>query len=219
MTLTSILTPHWYTFSVRLPDRPTATPITTSIGLHRSCSSLATPACRPFPTRADCAGDDAPGFCAMWRSTGFLMTLAAVLEVATLVGIVVVLAGGKHRRVAGWSIPSAMLLGVGAVEGAAMAVAVSFPSIGGSGGFCWMPRCPFAGTWRGELRADGLCSQAYLFDNDDMFLVPGWRLDSSWVLCTVSAAASVLCALGLAASAYLLPPERGYTLLRDPSGA
>jgi hypothetical protein len=57
--------------------------------------------------------------------------------------------------------------------------------------------------------------QSYLFDNDDMFIVPGWRLDSSWVLCTVGAAASVLCAVGLAASAYLLPPEKGYALLRD----
>lgn len=62
------------------------------------------------------------------------------------------------------------------------------------------------------------CAKAYLFDHDDLFLVPGYRLDSAWYLSMFSAAIAVLCAFGLAISAYLLPPEDGYQFLRDPSG-
>jgi hypothetical protein len=57
-------------------------------------------------------------------------------------------------------------------------------------------------------------SQAYLFDNDDRFFV-GWRLDSSWILCTVSWVILVLSAAGVIVSAYILPPEGGYELIRD----
>jgi hypothetical protein len=58
--------------------------------------------------------------------------------------------------------------------------------------------------------------QAYLLDNDEQFVVPGWRLDTSWILCTVSAGIAVLCAVGLMVSAYVLPPEDGYEFLSDP---
>ncbi|KAJ4306275.1 Protein kinase of the Mitotic Exit Network [Collariella sp. IMI 366227] len=59
---------------------------------------------------------------------------------------------------------------------------------------------------------------AYLFDHDQMFLVPGYRLDSSWIMCLVSAGVAMLAGAGLVASAFLLPPEDGYQLLREPSG-
>lgn len=58
--------------------------------------------------------------------------------------------------------------------------------------------------------------QAYLYDNDDQFTVPGWNLDVSWILGTVSATLSLVAAIGLTASAYLLPPEEGYDFLEDP---
>jgi hypothetical protein len=61
-----------------------------------------------------------------------------------------------------------------------------------------------------------LSNQAYLYDNDDQFMVPGWNLDASWIISTVSAAICFLIAVGLAASAYLLPPEEGYDFLEDP---
>ncbi|KAL7942429.1 hypothetical protein V8C42DRAFT_332405 [Trichoderma barbatum] len=57
---------------------------------------------------------------------------------------------------------------------------------------------------------------AYLYDHDDQFTIPGWNLDVSWYLGTVSAALSLITAGGLAASAYLLPPEEGYEFLNDP---
>lgn len=46
--------------------------------------------------------------------------------------------------------------------------------------------------------------------------MPGWKLDSSWIMCTVSASVSVLIAASLAASAWLLPPEDDYEYLDDP---
>jgi hypothetical protein len=57
-----------------------------------------------------------------------------------------------------------------------------------------------------------------MFDHDDMFLVPGYRLDLSWYLCTFSAGVALLTGVGLAISAFVLPPEDGYELLTDPSG-
>ena len=66
------------------------------------------------------------------------------------------------------------------------------------------------------LRDEGLMlgPQAYLYDNDDRFF-PGWRLDTSWILCTVSWSVMVLLAAGLSASAFLLSPEGGYELIPD----
>jgi amino acid transporter len=60
---------------------------------------------------------------------------------------------------------------------------------------------------------------AYLFDNDEQFALPGWHLDKSWYLSTVSAAITLLSAGGLALSAYLLPPDDGYDFLEDPLDA
>ncbi len=45
---------------------------------------------------------------------------------------------------------------------------------------------------------------------------PAGHLDVSWVLCTVSGGTVLLCALGLAMSAFILPPEDGYEFLDDP---
>lgn len=58
--------------------------------------------------------------------------------------------------------------------------------------------------------------QSYLYDNNDQFIIPGWSLDTSWLLCTISASLSAACALALASSYYLLPPEGGYDYLPDP---
>lgn len=58
--------------------------------------------------------------------------------------------------------------------------------------------------------------QAWLYENDSQFIVPGWSLDYSFYLCIVSASVSVLLAAVLAASAYVLPPEDDYESLEDP---
>jgi hypothetical protein len=54
--------------------------------------------------------------------------------------------------------------------------------------------------------------QAYLYDNDDRFF-PGWRLDMSWVLCTVSWSVMLLLGGEIIATALLLPTEGGYELI------
>lgn len=60
----------------------------------------------------------------MWRSVGFLMSFAVVLEGMTLITYVVILAGGMQKRASGWRILSALLLLVGAVQLACMAIMV-----------------------------------------------------------------------------------------------
>lgn len=61
-----------------------------------------------------------------------------------------------------------------------------------------------------------MCVQAYLYNNDQLFSVPGWKLDWSWTLCTISASVSVVVAASLALSSWLLPPEDDYDYLEDP---
>ncbi len=67
--------------------------------------------------------------------------------------------------------------------------------------------------------ADSETWQTYLLDNDEKFIVPGWRLDTSWILCTISGGVAILSALGLAMSAFILPPEDGYEFLEDPTAS
>lgn len=61
--------------------------------------------------------------------------------------------------------------------------------------------------------------QAYLFDHDDQFIIPGWQLGASWYLALFSAVLSIVTVLGLVLSAYLLSPEDGYEFLDDPLDA
>ncbi|PSR97685.1 hypothetical protein BD289DRAFT_425469 [Coniella lustricola] len=66
-----------------------------------------------------------------------------------------------------------------------------------------------------QLAAMALVS--FLFDNDEYFSVPGWRLDTSWILCTVSGSMALLLVGGLSLSAFWFPPEDdGYNFLADP---
>jgi formate hydrogenlyase subunit 3/multisubunit Na+/H+ antiporter MnhD subunit len=65
-------------------------------------------------------------FCSLWRTTGFLMNFAAVLELVTIVAYIVILAGGKQKRQSGWKLLGALLVVTGAVQCAAMAIVVSF---------------------------------------------------------------------------------------------
>ncbi|KAL9104339.1 MAG: hypothetical protein Q9163_000685 [Psora crenata] len=64
----------------------------------------------------------------------------------------------------------------------------------------------------GVLLGAGMSIIAYLYDHDDRFF-PGWRLDTSWILCTVSFSVAFLLAGGLTAAAVFLPSERGYQLI------
>lgn len=121
MTFTSIFLPSWISWSVTTSAGDL---ITRSIGLHRSCSTspLHPTTCHHFPQADDCQVGTDRYFCSMWRSVGFLMSLAAVLELVTLVAYVVVILGGKQKRETGWRVLALMLVLVGLVQCASMSI-------------------------------------------------------------------------------------------------
>lgn len=121
MTIVSILTPHWISYSV---TADTGSTFTKYIGLHKSCSSVDDPSCRPFPNDDDCHDDQF--FCSMWRSSGFLISFATIVELATLITFFVVMAGGKYKRETGWKLISCFLIADAIVEFASMGIVVSF---------------------------------------------------------------------------------------------
>ena len=63
-----------------------------------------------------------------------------------------------------------------------------------------------------EIQGELMRRQAYVYDYDDRFF-PGWRLDTSWILCTASWSAMILLGAGVSATALLLPSEEGYELI------
>lgn len=130
------------------------------------------------------------------------MSFAIVIEGMTLVAFLVILAGGVQKRASGWKILSGMLLLVGVVELTSMSLMVSL-------------RAFTQATLRGCVasRAEAKIEmQSYLYDNNDRFY-PGWKLDDSWILCTVSGSVLVITAGAIIASAFTLPSEGGYELI------
>ena len=93
-------------------------------GLTKHCSSYQsldavitddriTGRCERWPTEQDCGL--MPGLCHSWKSAGFLVILAAVLEGICLVGFLAVFNGGYTRRQTGWKILSFLLFFVGTI--------------------------------------------------------------------------------------------------------
>lgn len=62
----------------------------------------------------------------MWRSVGFLMSFAVVIEGMTIVAYIVMIAGGKQKREQGWKILCGLLFVVGVLQCAGMALIVGF---------------------------------------------------------------------------------------------
>jgi hypothetical protein len=62
----------------------------------------------------------------MWRSVGFMMSFAAVLELVTLVTYLVLIFGGKQRRETGWRVLVFLLVLVGILQVSSMAIVVCF---------------------------------------------------------------------------------------------
>ncbi|KAF2036759.1 hypothetical protein EK21DRAFT_95971 [Setomelanomma holmii] len=112
MTIAGIAMPRWVSYS---PNGEREY----SYGLHSRCSAV-TGTCVPFPRTSDCTKD--PSFCNMWRTVGFLISFAVVIELCTLVSFVVIIGGGVQRRVAGWQVASGVLLFSAVVQCAGMAI-------------------------------------------------------------------------------------------------
>lgn len=116
LTLTAIIIPRWISWD---EETPSGERIHYTYGLHRRCSSL-TKTCEYFPKEQDCHGDRY--FCSMWRSVGFLMSFAIVIEGMNLIVYIIILAGGKQKRVEGWKFLAALHMIVAALQVAAMAI-------------------------------------------------------------------------------------------------
>lgn len=60
----------------------------------------------------------------MWRSMGFLMSFAVVLEGMTLIAYLVIMVGGKQKREQGWQVLAILHVACGVLLGAAMSLTV-----------------------------------------------------------------------------------------------
>ncbi|KAG9239660.1 hypothetical protein BJ875DRAFT_86409 [Amylocarpus encephaloides] len=116
MTFAAIFIPDWVTWNVESTNGG----FRKTIGLHRSCSSTKE-GCIHFPQYEDCHSSDRY-FCSMWRSVGFLMSFAAVLEMVTIIAYITIIGGGKQKRETGWKVLAFMLVLVGVVQCASMAI-------------------------------------------------------------------------------------------------
>lgn len=123
MIIASISTPHWVTYSVTTAKGEI---LKKHIGLHKSCSSLDDPPCRPFPYKELCLEGERY-FCSMWKTVGFMAAFAAVLCLGSLVAFTVVMRGGKYKRETGWPFVTAMVSLVSAVEFAIISIVVRGP--------------------------------------------------------------------------------------------
>ena len=122
MVLASIVIPSWVTYSVTTLKGDT---FEKHIGLHKSCSTLNDPKCRPFPTEELCMAGERY-FCSLWRTIGFLASFSAILCLACLVSFLVVMSGGKYKRETGWRLVVGMLSLVSVVQLAIISMVVSF---------------------------------------------------------------------------------------------
>jgi hypothetical protein len=61
----------------------------------------------------------------MWRTVGFLMSFAVVLEGIAIVAYLLILSAGKQLRESGWGILSLIIVLSAAVQAASMALVVS----------------------------------------------------------------------------------------------
>lgn len=79
--------------------------------------------CTQFPRYSDCHGEDRY-FCSMWRSVGFLMSFAVVLEGMTIAAFAILLVGGKQKREQGWGVLTILVTLAAAVQAIGMALMV-----------------------------------------------------------------------------------------------
>lgn len=103
-------------------------------GLHQRCSNTNIPPasdpfisssmkCVPFPRYSDCHAENRY-FCSMWRSVGFLMSFAVVLEGMTIAAFAILLVGGKQKREQGWGALTILVTLAAAVQAIGMALMV-----------------------------------------------------------------------------------------------
>lgn len=125
MTIAAIIVPEWLGWDSIVGDGKHASHIHKQLGLHKQCSNKANIEfsdspfatsistlksdlqCTPYPRTQDCY-DENRYFCSIWRSVGFLMSFAVVLEGMTIAAFAVLLVGGKQKREQGWGFMATM---------------------------------------------------------------------------------------------------------------
>jgi hypothetical protein len=133
MTIAAMVMPRWVTYSVTTDTGDSLVSrvdsLVSYIGLYQRCTTMTatgnTTKCIPFSEAYQCSGTGS-AHCAMWRSAGFLMSLAVVVELAAAVGFVVVLAGGKARRETRWRLLGWLVGVVAGLEFGALGLVVRF---------------------------------------------------------------------------------------------
>ncbi|KIV96298.1 hypothetical protein PV10_00180 [Exophiala mesophila] len=129
LTIASIVVPNWIAYDGSTNH---GTSIHYTYGLHRRCSNTNLPPatdpylmsslqCVPFPRYTDCHGEDRY-FCSMWRSVGFLMSFAVVLEGMTIAAFAILLIGGKQKREQGWGVLTILVVLSAVVQAIGMAL-------------------------------------------------------------------------------------------------
>jgi len=175
-TLYSIFADNWLVWHAESRRGDHFTKI---IGLHHSWTST-TDRWEVFPHKEDCRNMEGH-FCQMWRTVGFLMNIAAVLELATLIAYLVIIIGGRQKREYGWKVLVALLALIGIIQCFAMSTVsylydydhqFSVPGWRLDWGYSW---CTF--SWCiSILLAAGISLSAYLLPSEGGYeLIPSER--------------------------------------------
>lgn len=118
-TLYSIFADNWLVWN---SESKRGDVFTKKLGLHHSWTSTSG-TWEHFPTNEECHNMEGH-FCQMWRTTGFMMNIAAVLEFATLIAYLVIIIGGRQKREVGWKILVVLLAVIGLIQCFAMSTVV-----------------------------------------------------------------------------------------------
>ncbi|KAJ9646765.1 hypothetical protein H2204_000457 [Knufia peltigerae] len=119
MTIASIIVPNWIAF-----DGSTShgDPVHYTYGLHRRCSSTNIPPSFDSRSTSSNVMADSLQCVHMWRSVGFLMSFAVVLEGMTIAAFAILLVGGKQKREQGWGVLTILVALAAFVQAIGMAL-------------------------------------------------------------------------------------------------
>ncbi|KAK4457663.1 hypothetical protein QBC42DRAFT_278601 [Cladorrhinum samala] len=185
LTLLSVSRPYWITLS-----HPPL--MSDSIGLYQRCtssssssSSSQTRTCNRFPDERKCPlnqgnTSNENSFCSMWSTAGAVTALIVPLMEFLTLAVMMVKFRFFDRRGGGG--------GRGGVQEGWKAI---FPA----------GMVILAAGFEGF----GVAVMAYIFDNDEMFLVPGYELGLSWYLALMSSAMLWLTASWMVIGSWILP--------------
>ncbi|KAK5070490.1 hypothetical protein LTR64_000161 [Lithohypha guttulata] len=137
MTIAAIIVPNWLIYDSVVGHGKHTSHIHKQLGLHKQCSNTASISpssshhhssendihCTPYPRYSDCHAEDRY-FCSMWRSVGFLMSFAVVLEGMTIAAFVVLILGGKQKREQGWGFMATMAALAALVQAVGMGIVI-----------------------------------------------------------------------------------------------